>query len=609
MFYENTSRILNKQLSGFALSRAHRTHALLAVLLIFHAVLLGYSACKHSPTVDEPAHLAAGVSHWKYNNFDLYSVNPPLVRMVAAIPVLFSDPKLNWSGYQGVEGHRDEFSVGRSFAQANGQRLFWLVTLSRFACIPFSMVGLYLCFQWSRELFGDASGLLAAILWCFSPTILANGPLITPDVPSATATLASLYCLWKWLNDPSWTIALTLGGVLGFGLLIKSTLLVIGVYCFSVWIVVSALQTYRGNSKLLRGGTIQMLVVIIMSAAILNAGYLFEGSFRSLGSYQFRSQSLSGLKHSTDNEQRGNRFKGTVLAKLLVPVPANYLLGIDAQKWDFEEGKKRILWDELRTGPEGWWYFYLVAAAVKIPIGVLLLIIPSTYSCISAIKNGTLGIQIFLLVPLTLLFSLVSSQSGLSYWRYVIPALPIFLIWLSQSACLIHARSAYGIALIGLSLGWFLSSSLSVYPHSLSYFNEFAGGPKHGIHWMVDSNLDWGQDLIYLQDWIHDNPQAAGMNLEYFGHYDPEVAGVEVRSCLAIRKTSVPIGLPCVDAGDPEWYAISATELAFKAAKSGNSDELPWYQFLMQQEPDARAGHSILIYKIRNSEKKQIDLL
>jgi hypothetical protein len=57
-------------------------------LLAVQAALLAWSAYIHSPTTDEIAYLPAGISHWQFGRFELYRANPPLVRMVAALPVL-----------------------------------------------------------------------------------------------------------------------------------------------------------------------------------------------------------------------------------------------------------------------------------------------------------------------------------------------------------------------------------------------------------------------------------------------------------------------------------------------------------------------------------------
>ncbi len=112
---------------------------LLPALLAIHAGLLAYGAAVHSPSIDEVGHLAAGLSHWQFGKFDLYHVNPPLVRMVAAVQVLFAQPKTDWSQYSDAPGARSEFAIGRDLITANGERSFWFFTwgagrASRSAC-------------------------------------------------------------------------------------------------------------------------------------------------------------------------------------------------------------------------------------------------------------------------------------------------------------------------------------------------------------------------------------------------------------------------------------------------------------------------------------------
>src|SRR5258707_13717548 len=81
-------------------------HAIVIGALAIDVVLLGWSALEHSPTWDEVGHLPAGVSHWRFQRFELYRVNPPLVRMVAALPVLFVDAKHIWWRFSDELGSR-----------------------------------------------------------------------------------------------------------------------------------------------------------------------------------------------------------------------------------------------------------------------------------------------------------------------------------------------------------------------------------------------------------------------------------------------------------------------------------------------------------------------
>ena len=144
-------------------------------VLLLHTILLGWSAARHSPVVDEVGHMPSGLSHWKLQRFDLYNVNPPLVRTVATLPLHLLDVPINFDGYQILPKHRSEFMIGSGWITSHPDSFRWNFTISRWACIPFSLLGAVTCFLWARELFGARSGLCALCLWCFCPNILAHG--------------------------------------------------------------------------------------------------------------------------------------------------------------------------------------------------------------------------------------------------------------------------------------------------------------------------------------------------------------------------------------------------------------------------------------------------
>jgi 4-amino-4-deoxy-L-arabinose transferase-like glycosyltransferase len=206
-------------------------------LLATHAALLTWGAWRHSPTVDEVAHLPAGISHWHFGRFDLYRVNPPLVRMIAALPVMAAGAKTDFGDYVEHSTSRSEFQVGGKFCTINGQRTFWLFTIARWACIPLSVVGALVCYAWARELYGPWPGMLALVLWCFCPTILGHAQLITPDAPAAALGVLAGYTFWRWLKAPSWTTALWAGVALGLCELTKSTWIVLFGLWPALWIV------------------------------------------------------------------------------------------------------------------------------------------------------------------------------------------------------------------------------------------------------------------------------------------------------------------------------------------------------------------------------------
>ena len=69
---------------------------------------------------------------------------------------------------------------------------------------------------------------------------------------------------------------------------------------------------------------------------------------------------------------------------------------------------------------------------------------------------------------------------------------------------------------------WRVNAS-ATYPHYLAYFNQIAGGPGPGAtKHLVDSSLDWGQDLPGLKRWLKGTRSGWGQTrflvyLAYFG--------------------------------------------------------------------------------------------
>jgi hypothetical protein len=112
------------------LERPHVARRVVMVLLILHSLLLCYSAYVHSPTLNEPAHLVAGLSEWKFGRFDVYNVNPPLVNTVAALTVMAVGYNEEWSGLYESTAVRRETKMGEKFANANGERAFFLFMIA-----------------------------------------------------------------------------------------------------------------------------------------------------------------------------------------------------------------------------------------------------------------------------------------------------------------------------------------------------------------------------------------------------------------------------------------------------------------------------------------------
>lgn len=583
------------------------------MLLSIQSVLLAYSATKHSPTMLEPGFLAAGIYHWKFGRYELFRVNPPLVRMVAATPVMVAGHNEDWGNFYEFPGARSAFNIGADFVKVNGRRSIWLFTIARWSCIPFCLAGGLFCFFWSRELWqSNFAGLITLTLWCFSPNILAHGELITTDCAATSLGIGASYLFWRWLQQPTWKRAFFAGLVLGLAELTKTTWAIL----FGLWpllwlcrLWMTPLSTDGEKSF----GTIrfpnqtaQLGIILLLGLYVINLGYLFDGSFTKLKDYTFVSS------HFTGTETRGkigNRFADTWIGLLPVPVPKQYLLGLDIQMRDFDHyAHPSYLRGEWRHG--GWWYYYLYGLAVKTPHGTqvlftLAVLIMSTRVFTRRTKLFAINYPqprdlMMLLVPGMVIMILVSAQLEFNHHlRYVLPVLGFAFVYCGQVIFIlplfksIIKSSAYNsifnfvrILLIIIIVGSLLAvvvSLSSVYPHQLTYFNELAGGPENGEQHLLHSNVDWGQGLIELKHWVEKHPERQPVYLAYYGFYDPTHIGLSEMKPIDLNNSDLPTSQQATDFLQPGWYAISKNFV--------NGCE--WFGY------DGSAGRSRYNYKIK----------
>lgn len=569
---------------------------LLCLILTIHTGLLGYNAYVHSPTLNEPAHLVAGLSHWKFGRYELYRVNPPLVRMVAALPVMAVGYEEDWSDFHDGPGSRPVFTMGENFVAANGERSFFLFMIARWACIPFSWLAAIVCYMWARDLFGPTAGVLAAGLWCFEPTILAHASLLTPDAHASALALAAGYVHWRWIQNPTWGACFLSGTTLALAQLTKSTHLILYPLFLLLWVCFRP----RGRRGAWRIELVMLLATLFTSVGLLNFGYRFEGTCTPLCEYRFVSNLLGG-----DDEVRAETpLLATWIEELPLCLPRDYVLGLDVQQRDFEDyGGLSFLRGEW--GERGWWYYYAYSALVKTPIGILGLVALVVCGAMARVTapNGR-----FVLLIALAYFGLVSSKTGFSeHYRYVIPALPFLFVWIGQVVplamaegrtskkpwYLLRGRMPILVYLFALTV---VMSSLFSYPHGISYFNELVGGPAGGPRHLLGSNVDWGQDLRYLSRYMDRELDSSDrLYLAYHGPVSP--------ADLGMRNTKQwPDEFYAI--AEEQYYAVSVNILYGNgwAARGGDAPPAVIDEDILRafrgRRPHRRIGYSILVFHL-----------
>lgn len=539
---------------------------LAGLLLGLHFVLAVGSKLHESTTSDELAHLTAGVSYWLNHDYRLQPENGILPQRWAALPVALAGPQ-----FPGLAGNpywrtSDVWNLGHQFFYETGEDHFPRLMAGRAMIGLFSVATGTLVFLWARRLFGDAAGLVALGFFTFSPDFLAHGALVTSDVCMTFFFLAAVGAWWWHLHDGRarvwWLSAL----VFGLACVAKySAVLLVPMFAGLAAVralrpepLVFAGRKFDGVASRLAAALLSALGHGLVAVAVIWACYGFRYSAFNPElppATQFIRPWSFMEAHSG---AAGAAIHAIASAHLL---PEAWLYGL-AYVIATTDGRSAFLNGAYSL--TGWPTFFAWTFALKTTLAVLaasLLVVASatrrwwTQRC--------LGRDLYRLAPLVVLFAVywaVSLSSHLNIGhRHILPIYPPLFIALGALARPIATGRRLQAALLGVFLGWHAFSSLRITPHFLAYFNELAGGPRAGWRHLVDSSLDWGQDLPGLKRWLDAHPSARPVYLSYFGTGEPGYYRLPVRRLPFANNFLFAPDYEPLEAGT---YCVSATMLA-----------------------------------------------
>ena len=466
----------------------------LAFICIIYLILAGFTAHRLTPTVDEYAHLPAGIEYWNHGDFELYSKNPPLGKLWLALPLL-AKADVNSPIVHSASLGWGPWLYGAEFENQNRKDYLEDFIIARWMNILITLATGLLIFIWALDLKSTPQQAAAATgLFLLSPTILGHGSLATLDLACCFTIL--LFCFFLSRIRMNFCTAVGAGGLLGVALATKFTAV------FLVpWILIFLLLEKISWRK--RAG--YACAAVIATLITISAAYGFQSVF-------------SAFPELTSHA--GRVFAGLIPDGFRLPLPRAFITGFDAQMADTETGEfGSYLFGEWSNN--GWWYYNFAAFALKESPVLILTIV---FAAIVAIKTSLdrkfwhRNIWIpFFLIALPLLF-LNRLQIGL---RYLIPFYPYLVIGLLPGLKILSRRTlAVGLAAVILIAAF-------AFPNYISYFNPVAlaiGSPEDLL---LDSNFDWGQDLYRLRGI---NAEAKGpLQLLYFGHVSPSTYGIDFR--------------------------------------------------------------------------------
>jgi hypothetical protein len=606
--------------------RRHVSHRIcIFALIVIHLVLVAGCAVRYGFAATEVGLLPTGILDWRYERFDVYRVNPPLVRMWATLPIMVVfDPEVPFRGVWADPRERAEWDVAQAMLQADPEAAYRWLILGRLFCLPFVAGGILVAARWAEQLYGRAAGIGAALLWAFFPNLIGFGCLISGDAQAASMGLITFYLFRSWLARPDLRKTYLLALTTGLTILTKSSWLILLGLLPLIWLAIragewlgrrgnQATRAYetsdtsgvRGSGRCWRWQSALLLFAMSLALFIVNLLYGFGGTFRRLDSYDFISQSLGGITEWKTDDWSGNRFRGKLIGALPVPLPEQLVIGIDLQKWDFDRERWSYFRGEWRT--EGWRHYYMYGLGIKVPLGFWILV---TLSLAGIVRRSLWRAQwqeeLLLWVPPLLILAAASLETGLNrHIRYVLPALPFAIVSASRAFRVFSEPLPILRRVATVATAWLVASSLWIYPHSLAYFNELIGGPLRADRHLNGSNLDWGQDLPYLRRWQNANPEAQPLWVSTHSTIiSPESTGIETNGRVPAMPQADQSQQPIqVDNSSeplfqPGWYVIDRETLL---RPQGLHD------YLRSLKPSAQVGYSFQIYQITPKQAEDLE--
>jgi hypothetical protein len=470
------------------------TERLVVAGLLAFFVGLGMLSVRHkSPTADEFLHLRYGmrILDGSSRRLNATSGNPDDSKM--AFSVLNAIPQ----------------KVGAYLPDGWLKRFSQTIQAGRPITILFSTLIAFFLYRWARDLYGKGAALFTLLLYCLEPSIIAHSQLVTTDIYGMGMIMLTTYSLWRYNRNRSLLNLLVVSVLLGVSLLAKYTaLFLIPLFvCIQfahdapaivAWLHVRdrrSLIAYLGNWL----GAI--LVIALVGLLIVNAGYLFNGTFTPLGDYAFRSSVFQSI------QARLGTFR-----VLPSPVPSPYVQGLDLVNYRDEVGLGfgRIFLLG-RLSDSGFLGYYFVNMALKTPLAILAAIaagIVLLLKCRPKIGD-LLRNESFLLIPvawfLCYMNYLLHAQLGI---RLILVIFPFLLILAGNLTRDINIHSPWRLGFATLLSVWLAVSVFSYYPNFLAYFNEIVWDRRTTYRYLADSNLNWGQSDEYLRSWLEDHVDA-----------------------------------------------------------------------------------------------------
>jgi hypothetical protein len=498
------------------------TRLAVALLLITMGVAMLTSALQETQTWDEAIHLTAGYLYLKTGSPAFFTDHPPL-RAVFALPLLFLHLRIPTDRPEWAD--RDQPAFATQFLYTNPYHPDTLLLAGRSVAIVLTLAFGLVLFTWTRRHFDTPTALIALAFFAFDPNLIAHGRYITTDMLAA----------------------------------------------FTFFLAVIA---WNSGSALRAGLALGLALIAKFSAIALIPIFLLLWIFTRRMSFRALAASLA--------------IAAATVTVVIAPDPHAWFTGLDQVLRKTQQGHEAYLLGMYSH--TGWWYYFPVVFAAKTPLGLLLALTPAVGALWWRRPSGlpcpdSSGRSSSLLLTLALpalTFFALSMISAINIGvRHILPIYPMLCVL----AATLVTRLPRGRIIAAACAAIVAIESVAIYPNYLAFFNAASGGPAAGPRYLLDSNIDWGQDVKKLRTWLRAR-HIPSVCMSYFGNTGVEFYGIPMEYLPRTNEIDLRQNLNCV-------AAISVTNLY------GLYVPPDAYAWLRALKPAAKIGWSIYVYDLR----------
>ena len=487
--------------------------SLVVVLLALMTVEVVTTIHGQSLTWDETDHIFAGYESWKTKDFGLNPEHPPMVKLLATIPLL--NLPLKVPALKGRFFKTESYLDGKDLLFGNAPTYSAESLVFRVRLLPglFALGLGLLVFAASREMFGTGAGLVALGLYVTEPNLLAHSAYVTTDMGLSSTMFATVYAFYRYAKRPTVGRLVVTGVAAGLCLAAKhsAVLLLPMAVCLAAGEVVFRWRDRRwaveapdaelaqgegaGRYGLKLAGA--LVAIAVIGVVLLWGFYGFRYNARPAG------LTLSPTLAEYVQPLSPHEAKGILLLARFHIFPESWLYGL-ADVRAMANDMPSFFFGKVYA--HGVWFYFPVLLTMKTTLGLMGLILLTGWAIAAGrLKAGGLTARrevLFMVLP-PAVYLAVAMESQLNIGaRHVLP------LWVF--GCVLAAGGAVALAARDRRWGWAVAalvvmhgtSSGLAYPNYMAYANEAWGGPTKTYKYLSDSNTDWGQQLLATKAYV-----------------------------------------------------------------------------------------------------------